>query len=160
MQTTEILSPDNLSVVDLAIQNYGSVEGLFLLLENNQGMNLDTVKATGASVMISPFLFDKQYKEPLTTIKRKDETVIQDGQNTVDLALQYYGSVEGLFQMLEDLGQISLDAVMKTGDLLKVSHKKSNQKMANWIGRSSIIINTGQVNYGRQFDDSFNDSLA
>ena len=91
----------------------------------------------------------------------RTEVIVQHGQNSIDLALQYYGSVEGLFQMLSDLGKDSLDAVINTGDVLRVSkNRMADDKKAAWIDKRSLYVNTGNAEFGRQFDDSFDNSFA
>jgi hypothetical protein len=96
---------------------------------------------------------------PITTTK--EEKVVCLGQNTIDLAVQHYGSVEGLFGLLEDLGKDSVNAFVTTGEMLNVSPSKiADTKMVNYLKKRNIAINTGKEIGNGQFDDSFNDSMA
>jgi hypothetical protein len=162
MPITTIKSPDNLSLIDLATQRYGSVEGLFLLLENNPVFDLNADVSVGENVVIQQGVaILTVFNEPKTTIKPKEENVICLGQNTLDLSLQYYGSLEGLFGLLDDLGKDSVNAVVSVGEMLNVSPAKiPNQKMVSYLKKRNIFINTGTETGDRQFDDSFDDSFA
>lgn len=162
MPITTIKSPDNLSLIDLATQRYGSVEGLFLLLGDNPSFDLNADVVAGDNVAIQQGVaILTVFNEPKTTIKPKEEKVICLGQNTLDLSLQYYGSVEGLFGLLEDLGKESVNSFVATGEMLNVSPSRiANPKMVNYLKKRNIFINTGEESGDRQFDDSFDQSFS
>lgn len=162
MPITTIKSPDNLSLIDLATQRYRSVEGLFLLLNDNPTFDLNADVEVGEDVAIREGVaILTLFNEPKTTIKPKQENVICLGQNTLDLSTQYYGGIEGLFGLLEDLGKDTVNAFVSTGEMLNVSPSKiANQKMVSYLKKRNIFINTGTETGDRQFDDSFDRSFS
>jgi len=88
------------------------------------------------------------------------KVTVQKQQNIIDLAIQEYGSIEGLIQLAKD-NDLSLDEDMVAGAMLEVNESKiNNQPLVDYFKQRDIIIATGVsdfigVNTGGIFDFTF-----
>ncbi len=71
--------------------------------------------------------------------------IVQEGQNLVDIALQYYGDVSGVFQLLANNPELdNLDAVLYSGQKLLIDGAKAvAPSVVVYYRRKEHYVNTG-----------------
>lgn len=69
------------------------------------------------------------------------QVIVQQGQTIVDIALQEYGSVEGLFALLEANQTLDLDSQLEPGQkvLIRVEDVV-NSDIVNYYQRNNISV--------------------
>lgn len=88
------------------------------------------------------------------------EIVVYEGQNLVDIAIQEYGSLEGVWQLLMDNPFMrSIDYILQAGDKLKIDTTKIIRKdITDYLAKRKININTGEdFLFFAEFSDDFNE---
>jgi hypothetical protein len=88
------------------------------------------------------------------------EIVVYEGQNLVDIAIQEYGSLEGVWQLLMDNPFMrSIDYILQAGDKLKIDTTKIIRKdITDYLAKRKININTGEdFLFFAEFNDDFNE---
>lgn len=74
--------------------------------------------------------------------------ITQKGQSIVDLAIQEFGSAEGVIEILLRNPQLSQDAEVNVGVELQVSGKVLNEEVLGYIKSEKKIVSTAT-----QFED-------
>jgi hypothetical protein len=71
--------------------------------------------------------------------------MISEGQNLFDLALQQYGSIEGIFWIIEDNITVvnSIDASLVAGMVLNIRDAVIDSEVINYYERNKTQVNTG-----------------
>jgi len=69
------------------------------------------------------------------------QVIVQQGQTIVDIALQEYGSVEGLFALLEANQTLDLDSQLEPGQKVLVREEDVvNSDIVNYYQRNNINV--------------------
>jgi len=69
------------------------------------------------------------------------QVIVQQGQTIVDIALQEYGSVEGLFAFLEANQTLDLDSELEPGQKVLVREEDVvNSDIVNYYQRNNISV--------------------
>jgi hypothetical protein len=147
MDTITVLQ--NQTIYDIANNEYGNIQGVFFLLKDNPETlpNLDAEISPGMKLNIDysrkkALIVDKPAPilEPISTIYYEIVTL---GQSLQDITCQEYGSVEAIFEVMNDNGIESMDEVLATGTKLRFdSTKVVNADVAAYLKGNKIRINT------------------
>ena len=91
------------------------------------------------------------------------KATVHKQQNILDLAIQEYGSIEGLLELAKE-NNLSLDEDMVAGSVLSVDESKIiNLPLVNYFKEKEIVIATGANGFVTDdigiFDDTFNDTF-
>jgi hypothetical protein len=70
------------------------------------------------------------------------EVKVQNGQSMFDLAIQHYGSVEGLFLLMEDNAINSVNHNFVDGELIQIKSDPINQTVVNYYLNTGLIVNS------------------
>ncbi len=99
-------------------------------------------------------VFDTEKEEEIEVIQPAFKYVtIRENQSLFDIALQVYGGVEGVFQILTDNTQIKdINADYITG--MNMKYIPQTFAITEYFRTQGISITTGADN-GRSFNDSF-----
>lgn len=93
----------------------------------------------------------------------RSKVKVLKGQNIYDIALQCYGDVEGVFQLMADNPTKinSLDAQLVAGDYLNLTDEKILKKeVVNYYKQLGKTINTGdETEVGGDFNSDFNNDF-
>ncbi len=84
--------------------------------------------------------------------------IVQEGQNLVDVALQYYGDAGAVVSLLADNPQLeSLDRFLKSGDIINIdSTKVIAPSVTVFYKRQEHFVNTGDDAFKfASFSDAF-----
>lgn len=90
------------------------------------------------------------------------EAIVSEGQNILDLAVQYYGNIEAVFDLIDDNPDVivNLDYVAKAGDKILIDETKIiNKDVVKYFTDKNIRINNGQEEPAGDFNDDFNDDF-
>jgi len=135
-----------LSLVDIATQEHGGIDGIVALAKLN-GLNIDATLAAPSTITIDeevenvvrslPKLF------PVKPVPAENQTIVQNGQNIADLCIQEYGSIEGILSLLR-LNGLTPNSDPITNALLKadVAHVVKSD-VRNYFKTRNYYINTG-----------------
>ncbi len=134
-------------IISLSLRLYGSAEGLKSLLEDNPSLNIDEEVSADMEVKVS----DDKVLIPVKVqpIKRlevrpKNKTIILHNQNAIDMAIQYYGSTEGLKALLEDNPSLFIDQAPVKGDQILIKQENVvNERMVRLFKKDSVKVATG-----------------
>ena len=88
--------------------------------------------------------------------------IVQEGQNLIDIALQYYGDTAGVVQLLADNEALeNLDSVLKSGQTLLIdSTKVVAPSVAVYYKRQEHSVNTGDDWFKfASFSDAFSNGF-
>jgi len=82
----------------------------------------------------------------------------ESGQNLFDIAIQEYGDIEKVYDMLKDNELTSLDLLIAPGELLKIQKTPTieNPNLMNYF-RGKRMVNTGNEVDGSYSNDYSND---
>lgn len=68
---------------------------------------------------------------------------VQDGQSIYDIALQEYGSVEGVFHICEDNEGVNLEDELQTGQQLLIAHEPIDAQVVEYYRRKGLKPSNG-----------------
>ncbi len=71
------------------------------------------------------------------------EVIIEKGQTLYELSVQHYGSVEGLFLLMNDNNISSVNHSLQVGDKLKIKSEAIDQSIVDYYTKNSIVVNSG-----------------
>lgn len=152
------------TVYELALNIYGNISYVFYILNYNTniltGVN-DSIAAGQAVIYDDSISFSNSTK---TDSKNTNPTAIaktiriMNNQTIFDMAIQLSGSLENVFDLLNNNQSIkSIDNLDLTG--IELTYFESNNLVPTFFKTNSIAIATGiktsSLVGGRQFDDSF-----
>lgn len=89
--------------------------------------------------------------------------VVSEGQNIIDLAVQHYGNVEAVFDLIDDNPDtvVNMDYVAKAGDTLQIDEDKIiNKDVVKYFTDKNIRINNGQAEPDGDFNGDFNEDFS
>lgn len=167
----EISHKQGQSLYDIAIIMYGSIDYLYKVISDNEGVitNADFDFEANPNTTL---VYDDDYvldKVP-TPLNQKSqvnsssiETIKAIGAQTIfDIALMTYGNMDLIYKLITDSG---LNSNVFKGNLIGLSfnfdkNKVKNVLYANNLKNSGYIIATGDYNSsGKSFDKSFDKSF-
>jgi hypothetical protein len=91
-----------------------------------------------------------------------EQIVVYEGQNLVDIAIQEYGSLEGVWQLVMDNPNIrGIDYQLKAGEILQIDEtKKIREDITDYFEKRNIKLNTGDdFFFFAEFSDDFNEDF-
>lgn len=138
---------DNQSLMDLAMLHYNSAEALPDLLNDNPSINLNDGIDKGLYLVVSESNIRPIVSEVLVVVYPNiydKKIIVQDNQNPIDLAIQYYGSAEGIKYLLNDNQDYRIDSPPPKGSVIRIN--KSNvidKQMIKLIEKLGLIVSTG-----------------
>lgn len=141
----KVLRYSGLSLVDIATQEHGGVEGLLSLAKLN-GYAMDASLATD-SVLIIDEAVESVVRAARKLFPRKplaiaDVATVQNGQNIADLCIQEYGGIEGILSLLKLNGLTATDDPVN-GTNLKIDLTRiSNASVRSYFKARKQKVNT------------------
>ncbi|MEO1053906.1 MAG: LysM domain-containing protein [Bacteroidota bacterium] len=86
---------------------------------------------------------------------------VTEGQNIVDIALQFYGSVDALVQLAQD-NNLSVSSTLVPGQEIFINEAEiDNFQLVDFFGKNGIIVTTGEdLVVSGDFNDDFNDDFS
>lgn len=88
------------------------------------------------------------------------EYTIGIGENPVDVALNAYGSAEGLMQLWRDNPTMELDKELIPGETLLIDESKViDQDVVDYFVNTGKKVSTGNSNLDRIFDQTFDQTF-
>ena len=148
MKTVTVI--EGQTIYDIAVQRYGSIAFVFEILRINTWLTLDTVLNAGDKILIDESLIAFEAFTPKKVSTPQPETyltTISDGQNIYDVALQEYGDMSGVIQLIQDNPSLlkSFNSLLKAGMKLKIDSKKAVRKdVVRFYRKTRKRINTGE----------------
>lgn len=150
MNKSEHFPSQGESLMDIAIHQYGSVSGLFRLLEDNPELTgPDHELTANMSIRIDENLLENNQQaqfemldvvnSSLRPVVRK-QVEIKHGQSISDIALEYYGDISFIFQLLEDNPQIqSPESDLTAGTSLWIDQSLASSKTNNQFDQVALV---------------------
>jgi hypothetical protein len=145
--TKSIIALEKQDIIDQVITNYGNAESVIkFCLENGIDINNDmtpgdralidaTLKFQSTGAIILPVV-----EKPLNK-----SLIVVENQNLIDLALQEYGSVEGLVQLLND-NSIDINIGVNSGSEILIGNGKIVSKdLVALLKKQNIQIATDRT---------------
>ena len=83
---------------------------------------------------------------------------VREGQNIIDIALQYYGDVEGASNLIQD-NNLSLTDALEAGTILHIDEQNlMDELITEYYDNNSVIVNTGAPaqDIPGEFNNDFN----
>lgn len=68
---------------------------------------------------------------------------VKEGQSLFDVALQYYGSAEGVIKLLEDNPSLSLESVLVAGQNLTIIQEPDKQAIVSYYSKFNHDVING-----------------
>ncbi len=86
---------------------------------------------------------------------------VQQGQTIYDLAIQAYGSVEGVFQLIEDNDWLDLESTPTVGKKVVVKGDFIDEPTANYVDRYQVVPANGDGDnpFAGAFSDGYSDGF-
>ena len=153
---------DGQNIFDAALQNYGTIEQIFDLIDNNSltlnsdlnsGMELNYDLSLGNNVIkkyikdnnISPNNYGSSFDFFNIYIENYKNTDIDDsikeGQSIFDITLQYFGTLEKIFDLL-DSNNLNINSYLNSSQKLNISNfRKGNEEIKDYIKAGNYSIN-------------------
>lgn len=88
--------------------------------------------------------------------------IVLNKQTIYDIAVQEYGSVEGVIQIIKDNAGVNLQTGLATGQILKITAAPINKAVVNYFTNNNLKPVSGETNEitgsgGDYNDDENND---
>lgn len=141
MSKVRYISKHNQSLMDVAINQYGGGSYVFQLLADNPGLDdIGDLLPPGTSLWVDSTEAEKRTENEFrmaSVVTRiapipRTEVVVKQGQSLSDIAIEYYGDLSHIFQVLQDNPQLqSTETVLEEGDRLKVNSSIAENKAEN-----------------------------
>ncbi len=139
-QMIQIKAGENL--FDAAIRLYGCLDGLLELRRKNQ-MDFTSEVAAGQVLEGEAITFEKKtITLPASTEVNGKKATLKPSQNMFDMAIQEYGTMEGVFILAKDNMQ-SLTEDLEPGTNLKIRTEPLNQAVVNFYQFRKLKPATG-----------------
>jgi hypothetical protein len=140
------------TIFDVAMVLYKKPLGIFQIRDDNPDLITDfDVDLLAGDVIL--YDADKvRLSQPIETKTKKvnviDENIIyvvvSEGQNIIDLAIQMYGSVDGIFQLMNDNQIQNVNIALQTGIVLKFDKTQIiDPDVLKVYNKKGVIVNTG-----------------
>lgn len=109
----------NQSLWDITVKEYGSIEGFFDLIDDNEINSLDHVPDFGKTMLIDTSLVFKnkfEYKSKRQPLPETYNIIVEHDQNLWDLIIQEFGSINQAFDFIKLNEFKSFDDSLLVGD--------------------------------------------
>ena len=83
------------------------------------------------------------------------EQTVNEGQNIFDLTIKAYGSIEGLFLLLEENNLNSVNVFLSSGQKITSSQSPVDVDVFNFIQSRGLSFNTLEPENGGYFDTGY-----
>lgn len=154
------IASDGQSLVDIAVEQYGFLSGLFELAQAND-LSMEADLPAGLSLVVPAVAPEESGPQPAAVGESvPPPVVVWDGQNILDLVLQNYGGLEELFRLVVD-NDLSVTQDLVVG--LTVKTQLTTNKVALFLSRNGIVVNTGATmaaTLGGDFSDDFSEDFS
>jgi hypothetical protein len=138
---------NNQSPVDISISIYGGIEGIMQLWRDNADMLFTADLAAGDVLEYDATLDFTDQAEVIVAAppaKHITDLVVVKDQNIIDLAIQQYGSIDGLMQLWSDNQDLTADAEIAPGAAIKVNAQVvTNSLNKLYLDKRGVRIATG-----------------
>jgi hypothetical protein len=148
----KVLIVDGDTLEGLALSYYGKLD-VFKLLKDNTSLNINSQLFVGDTINIDDAFSNEPYIIQNKIVRKSDrdvitsDTVVGDGQNIEDLAIQLYGSLNSVFDLCRDNNINSLSTTLIAGRKIIVDiNKVLNKDVLLVYKRNGTIVNTGANN--------------
>lgn len=144
------------TIYDIAVNVYGNIQGVFWLMQDNPTLipDLDTDLAPGTVLKIDvsrkkAILTSKAIPTPALPTKYLYDKVT-NGQTIYDRAMQDYGSVDAIFDVINNLVLSSLDDELFPGSVVRIETEKFRDIQAvSFFNDKNIRMNTHEnIDFG------------
>jgi hypothetical protein len=155
---------EGMDLYDYALRNYGSVQGIFDLLKDNADVidNLNVDLTPGAAIKIDTEAIVEISADAIM-FPASSKVIFNDvhceGQDLFDLSIAKYGSVEGIFNLIEDNPGVIDDQLVSLtpGTIYKYDKTKVvDETTYSYLVNARKDINTGALEgvefWGIEFD--------
>lgn len=135
----------NETIMDIALV-YNSPLGFVLLLEDNPDLMPDQELEPGMELFVDDAKIQNPIKvQPIKKAVRKEkEILVVDNQNLIDVAIQYYGSAEGLKYVLEDNPDFHPGVAPEKQAPVRIRRERViNKQMLDLVNKNGLVIATG-----------------
>lgn len=106
----------NQTIFDVAIQQYGNIQGVFNLIKDND-LNWSSTVEPGTELQIDDNVNYTDYDPAHIQQQTRNQIPLiaaEPNQNIFDVAIQQFGSIEGVFNFIKN-NNISVSAQVKAG---------------------------------------------
>ncbi|MCX6232610.1 MAG: LysM peptidoglycan-binding domain-containing protein [Bacteroidetes bacterium] len=151
---SKIIVLNGQSLFDIALQQYGTVDSVFRLAEENNIDNITDDLIPGTELIINENYKSKTFENEILKESNLKYVTVSSGQNLFDLSLQEYGSTEGVAQLAKDNGINSITDSINEGTQLIIDRNKIiNANVVNDLKNKNAIVasrikETQEVNSG------------
>lgn len=132
------------NIIDLAIAHYSSAEGIMQLWRDNSTIALDDTLVAGSIINAGEAELETNF-EILSAEEipgTEEEITVVSGQNNIDLALTYLGSVEGVMELWRQNTDFEITEVLEGGTKLNRG-SVINQRIVDLYRQNKISVATG-----------------
>jgi len=133
-----ILVQSGQTIFDIALLAYNDASKAYDLITENPEL-IDNINSdiSGLTLFYTPSAPSNKKEATKLTTEQKKNVTIQSTQTLFDLALQYYGAAENIYQLIED--NSFLDSVLSTDYVGKNLNYTLNKGVVATYYRNSLI---------------------
>lgn len=143
--TITVRNNDNL--IDLALRAYNGTQGVMQLWADNDTIDFTSDLTKGDEFVVNSTL---RYNPPTDTPKATIEGkvvkptvyVALKGQSLEDIAIQEYGSMEGMAELLRENPSLSPITILEGGEEIMLTGKVLNRINLTYLKERKVIIST------------------
>jgi len=148
----EVIVVNGQSIFDVAVQAYGSVLGVFDMIERNEiASPWSTTLPSGTVLEVSGEKIVEPIRSAVKVMKNEDRNykiTAASGQSIWDLAIQEYGSIEGVFILQENNSSVITEFNQSlVGSVLKIQNDVVNKAVYDYYVANKIIPSTMSDKY-------------
>lgn len=141
MSKKKVVVNQGQSLMDVAIDQYGDSSYVFQLLADNPGLGeIGDLLPAGTSVWVDSIEAEKRTENEFgmaSVVNRtapvfRTEVVVKQGQSLSDIAIEHYGDLSYIFQLLQDNPELqSTETELVEGERLKIDGQIAANKNEN-----------------------------
>lgn len=152
------------NIYDFCLEKYGTLENIFNVIDENsltlnsdlnsgQELNSDTLNK--GDNLVKLYISNRNIKPNnngegftflstvIDTTLTETEDLIQEGQNIFDIAIQEFGGLEFIFNLLDD-NNFTINTYLNASQILNISNSDlGNQDIKDYVKRNNYKINNG-----------------
>jgi hypothetical protein len=131
------------TIYDICLIAYGDASMTYKLIAENPTLITSVLSnLTGLTLNYTPLAYSYTQKEAsLTVVESQKNVTIQSTQTLFDVALQYYGSAEKVYQLIAEnptiIGILDTDYTNKT-----LNYTENKTKVPSFFKNNEIIVST------------------
>jgi hypothetical protein len=133
------------TIYDVCLIAYGDASLTYKLIAENPTLITSVLSdLTGLELTYTPAAYSYTQKEAtLSVVESKKNVTIQSTQTLFDVALQYYGSAEKVYQLIaENPTIVSVLDINYTGK--ELNYIENNTKIPAYFRNNNIVVSTRQ----------------